>query len=209
MEFLEKIFGGASRVKLMRLFLFNPATSFTSGEISSRSKIDGSRMRSELSFLVKVGLVKKRSNGSGKASWHLNEKFPYLNEFQRLLLQTSLITPGTIIKKLSKFGRLKLVILSGLFKNQSDDSRLDMLVVADNTKKSVVESVMAAIEAEVGKEIRYAVLETEDFKYRLGVGDRLVRDVMDYPHEIALDKIGFTPQASGFNIPNKVEIQKA
>ena len=49
---------------------------------------------------------------------------------------------------------------------------------------------MAGIEAEVGKEIKYAILETDDFKYRLGVGDRLIRDIMDYPHDVALDKLG-------------------
>lgn len=189
MDTLEKIFGGAARVKLMRLFLFNPKAVFNAAEISNRAKIDSARMRRELNFLVKVGLVRRRPGPGGKTVWYLNDNFPYLLEFQRLLIQTSLITPGTIIKKLSKFGRPKVLILSGLFKEQWDDSRLDMLVVADNTKKGAVEAVMSTIEAEVGKEIRYAVLDSEDFKYRLSVGDRLVRDVLDYPHEVALDRL--------------------
>jgi hypothetical protein len=189
MDTLEKIFGGAARVKLMRLFLFNPKSVFNSTEISSRAKVESTRMRREVGFLVKVGLVKRRPGPGGKNVWYLNEHFPYLLEFQRLLIQTSLITPNTIIKKLSKFGRPKVLILSGLFKEQWDDSRLDMLVVTDNTKKGAVESVMATIEAEIGKEIKYAVLESEDFKYRLSIGDRLVRDVLDYPHEVALDRL--------------------
>ncbi len=188
MDILEKIFGGAARVKLMRLFLFNPNSSFTADEISSRTKTEISRVRREANFLIKVGMVKKKNNSSNRGVWYLNERFPYLAEFQRLLLQTSLITPQTILKKLSKIGRLKLVILSGLFKEQWE-SRLDMLVVVDNGKKSTIESIMSTIEAEVGREIQYAVLDTNDFKYRLGVGDRLVRDVLDYPHEIALDKL--------------------
>ncbi|MEN9649055.1 MAG: hypothetical protein RL094_22 [Candidatus Parcubacteria bacterium] len=187
MDILEKIFGGAARVKLMRLFLFNPNSSFTADEVSTRTKTEISRVRRELNFLVKVGLAKKRSSAN-KGVWYLNERFPYLAEFQRLLLQTSLITPQTILKKLSKIGRLKLVVLSGLFKEQWD-SRLDMLVVVDNSKKSTIESVMSTIEAEVGREIHYAVLDANDFKYRLGVGDRLVRDVLDYPHEVALNKL--------------------
>lgn len=189
MEILEKIFGGAARVKLMRLFLFNPTLSFSSDEISSRSKIDISRMRRELGFLHKMAFIKKRQSGR-KALWFLNDRFPYLLEFQRLLLQTSLITPDKIIKRISKFGKLKLVILSGLFKEQWDESRLDLLVVVDHAKKAAIEGVMSSIEAEIGKEVRYAVLESEDFKYRLGVGDRLIRDVMDYPHEVALDRLG-------------------
>lgn len=80
-------------------------------------------------------------------------------------------------------------MFSGIFK-ELQDSRIDILVVAEGSKKSVADSVMASIEADIGKEIRFAVLDTEDFKYRLGVGDRLIRDVLDYPHEIVLDRIG-------------------
>lgn len=188
MDYLEKIFGGAPRVKLMRLFLFNETTSFLPEEVFSRAKIEASRARKELNFLLKVGLIKKATRSNGKVVWTINDKFPYLIEFQRLLLQTSLITPQSIIKKLSKIGKLKLVVLSGLFKEQAD-SRLDILIVADNAKKSSTDSIMANIEAEVGKEIRFAVLNSTDLKYRLGVGDRLVRDVLDYPHEVVLDKL--------------------
>lgn len=188
MDYLEKIFGGAPRVKLMRLFLFNETTAFLPNEVFARTKIEATRARKELAFLLKAGMVKKATRSNGKIVWSINEKFPYLVEFQRLLLQTSLITPQSIIKKLSKIGKLKLVVLSGLFKEQAD-SRLDILIVADNAKKASTDSIMSNIEAEVGKEIRFAVLNSTDLKYRLGVGDRLVRDVLDYPHEVVLDKL--------------------
>jgi len=188
MDYLEKIFGGAPRVKLMRLFLFNETTAFLPNEVFARTKVEASRARKELNFLLKVGLIKKSTRSNGKVVWGINEKFPYLVEFQRLLLQTSLITPQSIIKKLSKIGKLKLVVLSGLFKEQAD-SRLDILIVADNAKKNSTDTIMSNIEAEVGREIRFAVLNSTDLKYRLGVGDRLVRDVLDYPHEVVLDKL--------------------
>ena len=188
MDYLEKIFGGAPRVKLMRLFLFNATTAFLPKEIFTRTKVDPARARKELNFLLKVGLIKKTTRSNGKVVWGINEKFPYLAEFQHLLLQTSLITPQSIIKKLSKIGKLKLVILSGLFKEQAE-SRLDVLIVADNAKKTSADVIMSNIEAEVGKEIRFAVLNSADLKYRLGVGDRLIRDVLDYPHEVVLDKL--------------------
>ena len=188
MDYLEKIFGGAPRVKLMRLFLFNETTAFLPKEIFTRTKIEAGRARKELNFLLKVGLIKEATRSNGNVVWSINDKFPYLVEFQRLLLQTSLITPQSIIKKLSKIGKLKLVVLSGLFKEQAE-SRLDILIVADNAKKTSTDSIMSNIEAEVGKEIRFAVLNSADLKYRLGVGDRLVRDVLDYPHEVVLDKL--------------------
>ncbi len=190
MDTLEKIFGGAHRVKLMRLFLFNPTLYFETVDVVDRSKIDGARVRRELNFLSKVDLIKKSTRGS-KVVWYLNDKFSYLEEFQRLLLETSLKNSKPILKKLAKIGKLKFIVFSGIFK-ELQDSRIDILVVAEGSKKSTADSVMASIEADIGKEIRFAVLDTEDFKYRLGVGDRLIRDVLDYPHEIVLDRIGMS-----------------
>jgi hypothetical protein len=188
MDTLEKIFGGAHRVKLMRLFLFNPTLYFETVDVVDRSKIDSSRARRELNFLSKVNLIRRSTRGN-KTVWYLNDKFQYLQEFQRLLLETSLNNTQPILKKLSKIGKLKLIIFSGIFK-ELEEARIDILVVAEDSKKSTADAVMTSIEADIGKEIRFVVLNTEDFKYRLGVGDRLIRDVLDYPHEIILDRLG-------------------
>ncbi len=189
MNILEKLLGGSSRIKLMRLFLFNQTTAFTNKEISSRSKISASKLKSELSFLNKVRLVKKSRKIGNKTAWILNEKFPFLGEFQRLLLETNLLNRATILKKISKTGRVKVLILTGLFK-EIWEGTLDVLIVSDNTRTKALESVIKTLEAELGREIRYCTLESQDFKYRLSVGDRLIRDVLDYPHEIVLDRMG-------------------
>lgn len=191
MDELEKIFGGTARVKLMRLFLFNRDLYFETADVSARSKIDATRTRRELNFLTQVGLIKKSHRGVGKVVWYLNDKFSYIQEFQQLLLQTSLKNTDQHLKKMSKIGKLKFVVFGGLFKEQWD-ATLDILIVAEKSRKSVADSVMATIEADIGKEIRYAILDSEDFKYRLGIGDRLVRDVLDYPHDIVLDKLSVT-----------------
>jgi hypothetical protein len=134
-------------------------------------------------------MVRKSKKANNKNSWLLNEKFPFLAEFQRLLLETSLLNRTEILKKLSKAGRIKALVLTGLFK-ELWDSRLDILIIGDNIKQSTLDTMIKNLEAEVGREIRYCALDAADFKYRLGVGDRLIRDVLDYPHEIVLDRIG-------------------
>jgi len=45
-------------------------------------------------------------------------------------------------------------------------------------------------ESEIGKELTYAFLETPEFQYRLEMRDKFVRDILDYPHEKLIDKIG-------------------
>jgi hypothetical protein len=92
------------------------------------------------------------------------------------------------LKRLQRVGKLKLVIISGIFINNYD-SRIDLLVVGDMMKKGTLENVIKTIESEIGREIRYTYFETPDFQYRLGIYDKLIRDILDFPHEKILDKL--------------------
>ena len=84
---------------------------------------------------------------------------------------------------------MKLIVLAGVFLQQ-EDSRVDILIVGDEVKKKAVENTLRSIEAEVGKELSYALFETPDFLYRLSVYDKFVRDILDFPHEKIMNKIG-------------------
>jgi hypothetical protein len=205
-ETLEKIFGSAAKVKIMRLFLFNPNETFDLDTIVERSKVTGSSARSEVSMMEKIGLIKKKSFfkdfeiGKGKkkhierrrvTGWTVNEEFDYLEPLQNLLIHISSLRNASMIEKLSRVGKLKLVIVSGVFINNWD-SRIDLLVVGDTLKKGTLENVVKTIESEIGREIRYAFFETPDFQYRLGIYDKLIRDIIDFPHEKILDRLGIS-----------------
>jgi hypothetical protein len=202
-ETLEKIFGSAAKVKIMRLFLFNPTDIFDIETIITRSKVSPSDARHEVGVMQKIGLIRKRSFfkeftvGKGKKKhierrrvpgWVINDEFEYLKPLQELLIHISPLRNGDLLKKLSRVGRLKLVIVSGVFINNYD-SRIDLLVVGDIMRKGTIENVVKTIESEIGREIRYTYFETPDFLYRLGIYDKLIRDVLDFPHEKILDRL--------------------
>ena len=128
-------------------------------------------------------IVKKRVQG-----WILNDVFIYLEPLQLFLLKTATLENDYILRKLRSAGKLKVVIVAGLF-IQDWDSRVDLLVVGDGLKKSKLEGAIKDIEAEVGMELRYAVFSTKDFKYRLGMRDRLMRDILDYPHRKLINRL--------------------
>jgi hypothetical protein len=90
---------------------------------------------------------------------------------------------------LKKAGALRLVVLSGLFTGVIE-TKIDMLIVGDKLDDRRLQKSIHELEAELGRELRFASFTTEDFKYRVGVYDRLVRDVIDYQHTTILDKIG-------------------
>ena len=206
MEVLEKILGNSARVKIMRLFLFNPTETFDVGNIAERSKVSEPIARKEVLMMEKVGLVKKHpfvkeiTSGHGKkqkkirrrvVGWKVNESFDYLDSLQNLLIQISPLRNGDLLERLRKVGKLKLVIVSGLFINNWD-SRIDLLIVGDLLRKGALENTVKIIESEIGREIRYTFFETADFQYRLGIYDKLIRDILDFPHEKILNKINLS-----------------
>ena len=201
METLEKIFGGADKVKTMRLFLFNPQTSFDISDIARRTKITNTRARTETKNLERIGLIKKRIVSKGISDlkkrtrtkkkvqgWVLDEKFSFLHSLQDFLINITSAQYQEIVEKIKKVGLVKLVILSGVF-IQDNESRVDILIVGDKIKKSTVANVVSDIESKVGKEIKYACFETSDFLYRLGMCDKLIRDILDYPHKKLINKL--------------------
>ena len=204
MDTLAQLFGSAVKVKLMRLFLFNPETAFALSEIARRSKTPSNEVRKELTRLIASGIVKKRSvireihsrNSKRPAvrkvhdlGYSLDQKFLYLQALKNLLITVSLHDDDSLVRKFSSVGKLKLLIISGIF-IQEWDTRIDLLIVGDDLNTGRLEIVMQTIESEIGKEISYSAFETEDFDYRLGIHDRLIRDILDSPHTVLIDRIG-------------------
>lgn len=208
METLTALFGNPAKVKLLRLFLFNESVPFTVKEICQRSKSPAALVRKELGILNRAELIKKhrvskeiQSVSQGKMiikkiqghGFILNDKFPYLDPLKTLLTITSLQADESLAKRFTNAGKIKLFIVAGIF-IQNWDSRVDMLIVGDELNLSKIESVIKVIESEIGKEIAYSAFETQDFEYRYGIHDRLVRDILDYPHITLLDRLGIEPQ---------------
>ncbi len=191
METLGKLFGSEAKVKIMRLFLFNPETIFDGSEIGERAKVDISKVRREMSNLEKIGLVKRRSSVKKKSGhgFILESQFPYLLPLQNFLINIEPLQPKEIIKKVSKIGNIKLIVIAGVFL-QEPESRADLLIVGDGVRPANLENLIKTLESEIGKELRYAYFTTDDFKYRISMFDKLIRDILDYPHKKILNKIG-------------------
>lgn len=184
---LTKLFGSDARIKLLRLFLFNPRLSYTVPDAAARARVPERTARREVNVFVAAGLVKRARLRSPGARFGLNPEFTYLTAFQSLLLNAP-ERGADIALRLRGIGALKLIVLSGIFVGEWE-GRLDMLVVGDRVKDKKLRVAVRRLEAELGKEVRYSLLTQEQFLYRMRLGDRLVRDVLDYPHTIVLDRL--------------------
>jgi hypothetical protein len=203
MEALGKLFGSVARVKLMKLFLFNEEESITKADAAKRAKVTPQAATRELGVLERSGMIRKKSffkEGkklqSGKKGkkrrvqgYVLNQNFRYLIPLQSMLMHSAPMQQKEITEKLSRIGKVKVIVVAGIF-IQDPESRIDILVAGDDISSTKLRNAITSMEAEIGRELRYAIFDTPDFKYRMGVCDRLVRDVFDYPHEIVVDRIG-------------------
>jgi hypothetical protein len=204
MDILEKLFGSAAKVKIIKLFLFNPDSAFDNSEAAERAKVSKAVARREISNLEKINFLKsksyikevrrqknrmiqtlrKRTNG-----WTLDQKFPYTEAIKSFLSNINPFRHKDIIDKISRAGKIQLLIISGIF-IKNPDSRVDLLVVGNDIKQGQLETTIKTIESEIGREIRYAVFETSEFNYRYSIFDKLIRDILDYPHEKIINKLG-------------------
>jgi hypothetical protein len=188
MERLGRIFGSPARLRLLRLFLFNQDTPFTLAEAASRSSLDLAVARRELADLIAAGLLSKKGART-KMRYQVNQKFEHLAALERFVRDTTVLSTSHILTALKRAGTLRVIALSGLFTG-AIEAQIDLLIVGDNIDTRSLARAIRALEADLGREIRYATFETPDFRYRLGVYDRLLRDVFDYPHRLLIDRIG-------------------
>lgn len=203
MEILGKLFGSEARVRLLRLFFLNPDDAFEMKSIAKRTKTSRASARRELSLFNSSGVIKRhqffkelpkkkgRRHRSKKKveGWILDKSFPYAIPLQNLLVSADLIKKEDVLKRFQGAGKIKLLIIAGIFLKE-DNSPVDVLVVGDKLRRGAIEKVLHRLEAEMGKELRYSLLNVAEFRYRMEVYDKFVRDILEYPHETVIDRLG-------------------
>ena len=204
MDTLGILFGSPSRIKILRLFLLNPLEAYDVKEIAVKSRVRITEARKETHLLKKVGFIMEKnftkeilvSRGSKKVStkkrmqgFQLKASFPLLLPLKNLIISETPLSRNDILKRFRTAGKIKLLILSGIFIDEPD-ARVDVFIVGDNLKRRSIENTLRFIEAEVGKELSYGALETSEFLYRVSVYDKFIRDILDTRHERVVDNLG-------------------
>ena len=213
-DILGKILGNPTRVKLMRFFLFNPEKSFEIKEIINRVRSSNEIVKKEIRLLQDISFLKQKkivveieqktrkkqkrgkrvntANGKTKTKkvpgFFLNQDFFYNEAFRILLSQDNTPKKDAILKIFKPTGKIKLLLVSGIFIGETE-ARADLLIVGDNLNKKLIEDKIRAIESDLGRELSYSVFETSEFLYRLNMYDKLVQEILNFPHEKIVDMI--------------------
>jgi len=174
MDILGKLFGSAARVAIMRLVLAN-TPGLPLAEIEKKSRINKKTTKRELKMLATIGFLKLK-----KKTVLPNFDFAYFEPLREMLV--AFPERQELTKKLSRFGKLKLVVISGSLLDEPSPGA-DLLVVGDRLKKRALEQAIGQFEAGLGRSITFAIMDTPEFIYRYGMYDKFVRNMLDFEHE--------------------------
>lgn len=203
MELLIRLLGGAERVKIMRFFLHHEDQVVSPHTVSEKTKSKSAIVRKDLATLTSIGFIEKKRTktvvtiGSGKKSsskvkevngYKLNTLFPHNQALKDLLFDFQLLDKRELALRFKPVGRIKLFMVSGIFIGETK-SRVDILIVGEAIKRPKAEKVLELLSAEIGRDVVYSIMDTEEFEYRSKMYDKFIRDILEMPHETIIDKL--------------------
>lgn len=204
MDILGNLFSSDPLVKIMRLFLMNQEEAFTLSQIANRTLSKEDSVKRELEILDQVGftrqktitreIVNKQKGGVRKVkvtAWEIDKSFHYLEPLYSLLIEYDTLRQNDVVARFRPAGKIKLLVVSGVF-IKDPESRADLLIVGDNLNRKKVEHTIKFFESQLGKELQYAIFDTEEFIYRRDMYDKLLCDIFDGNHEVLLSSPGLS-----------------
>ena len=200
-DFLSTFVGAPARARVLRVFIFNQSEALALSHVAQRAGVSTVVAEKEVHFLKRAGIIKEAKFsvkvGSGERrvvagkqpedAWAFDTQSQHAAALSKFIHEISPVEHKEVVVTLRRSGSLGTIVLSGTF--VGDMSRpVDLLVVANGLNEDRLERAVKALERLYGREVRYASFTTPEFRYRLTIQDRLLRDTLDYPHLVLLDK---------------------
>jgi len=200
---LEKLFGSNSRVKILKLFLLNPTEKFYIRQLSRNLKLQLNSVRRELENLEKFGILtsdlkneeegkgeKEAAGGQDKKYFRANPNFVLFDEIKALIVKAQILYEKDFVSKLNSIGKVKLLVLTGIFVN-NPNTLIDILIVGKINKPKLMK-LIRELEVELGKEINYTVFDLHEFKYRRDITDIFLYGILDGRNLVVIDEVGLS-----------------
>ena len=186
-EILEALFGSKARTRILRFFLLNPEKEYRAAEIAKKNMLPAGAVRKEINDLKKIKFIIEHTK-KGVKYYTLDQTFYFYSELKNLFAKSTSSPQCKSLSRLKNIGDVKLALVSGIFLNYTK-SKVDMVLVANNVSRGKLKSVMNSLEAEIGKEVSFVLMNSDEFKYRLDMLDRFLLDFIEGTHMEIIDKI--------------------
>ncbi len=191
---LDNLLGSRVRVKLLKFFYRQHPATMSMSELVVRVQEPAFIVRRELLTLQQIGLITKhRATKNTPERFGLREEFDFFTELQDLILKPSPSETDLLVRRINALGRIKLAVVAGIFVSQPDDTTYetpaDLFIVGDDVDRAKLTKFLKSLESEMGTEIRFGVMEKDEFKYRYEMFDRFLRVLLEGPHRKIINKL--------------------
>lgn len=181
---LKALFSSNTRIKLLHTFVLNPDEEFFIRELTRKLDEQINSIRRELDNLKKIGLLKSKVRNR-KKYYYVCKDFIIFNELRDILIKAS-STDEQLVRKIAKMGEIELMVLSGEFVGR--ESNVDLLIVGEVDKNKLQEYLVKTRRGK--KDVKFTIISTKDFLYRLDMKDRFVFDMLkDDKNMIVVNKL--------------------
>ena len=171
-------------VRVLRWLLTNQSGSLTAKELASHVQQKLPNVKTALKALESAGVVLNRKLKSGKG-YYINERSNLIEPLRQLLRYDFDANRRDLAKAFRSIGKPKAVIATGdIVGNRR--SEVDLVIVSDNVNERSLEKLLLGLGYKSGFELRYVVLTTKEYYYRLEMNDRLLRNVVDFEHQFLI-----------------------
>lgn len=212
---LEKLFGSKARVKILKLFLLHSNEKYYIRQLSRDLNLQLNSVRRELENLENFGILKSDAKdgkslgelnnnetpgakagdqqvGSGqeKKYYRANPGFVLFNEIKALIVKAQILYEKDFVQKLQSIGKIKLLVLTGIFAN--NPSTLTDILLVGKVNKDKLLKLIKQLEKELGKEINYTLFTPEEFKYRRDITDIFLYEILESRKLVIIDEVGLS-----------------
>lgn len=175
---LEKFFISKVRVKLLKLFLFNPSESYHVRGITRELDEEINAVRRELERMDKVKLVKSERKGN-RLYYSLRTDFPLYHEFVALV-NKEFGLGKEVISAVSEIGDIQYAWLTKFYTKQlpKGATDVDLVIVGDDINLDSLAEHAKAAEVETDRQVNYTVMSVHEFDIRKQRRDNFVMNLL-------------------------------
>jgi len=209
---LSKLFGSTARVKILKLFLLHPNEKYYIRQLARDLSLQLNSVRRELDNLEIFGILTSNLIDVDNKNEELTsvEKFLTYSKAESSAVKTKkrknknsndnkndkkyyqvntnfVLYEKDFVEKLQTAGRPKLLILTGLFVNDSD-AQVDLLIVGRLNKSKLIKQINN-LERELGLEVNFTIMDLKEFKYRRDITDVFLYEILEGKKLVVIDEL--------------------
>ncbi|MCX6766195.1 MAG: hypothetical protein NT170_00200 [Candidatus Moranbacteria bacterium] len=186
-EIFSQLFESRVKARLIKFFMLNDKREYSQREVVQKNKMSSVQIAKELNRFEKMKMIIVRTK-KGKRFFQTNAKFIFYPELKNLVVKSNTMPECRSLSQIKNLGKVRLALISGVFLNYPK-GRADLLLVGDEMSRAKLKHLLENLEAEVGKEINYSFMSSDEFKYRTDMLDKFIMEFLESPYEEIICKV--------------------